>query len=388
MRCGKSQSIATMRRLLPPLLLSLLAHAYTPLSPPSLAALPDPGPALAISGSDSLLAPILVPRVPGTPGHAAVLSYLVAFFRDHLPDWTLELHNSSATTPVSGGAETPFTNLVASRAPPGAAAGDVGYLVLAAHYDSKLTPTGFIGAIDSAAPCAMLLHIARALDAAMSKKWSAAGAAEDGFGGLDAARGVQVILFDGEEAFQHWTGTDSIYGARALAESWDAERHPVYSAFANRLDAMELFVLLDLLGAAGPQVPSYFKTTHWAYVRLAELETRLRVANRLKTGHQTFLTEAAKTDGDRWSGGLIGDDHEPFLARGVEVLHLIPSPFPKVWHEMEDDGAHLDADTVDDWAVLVSGFAAEWLDLDEYMDTTDGGNGRKERRAFRGKSEL
>jgi len=29
--------------------------------------------------------------------------------------------------------------------------------VLAAHYDSKLTPEGFLGATDSAVPCAMLL---------------------------------------------------------------------------------------------------------------------------------------------------------------------------------------------------------------------------------------
>ena len=371
-------------------LLSLLAHAYTPLSPPSLAALPDPGSALAISGSDSLLAPILVPRVPGTPGHAAVLAYLVSFFHDHLPLWNLELHNSSSATPVSGGFETPFTNLIASRAPPGVAAGDVGYLVLAAHFDSKLTPDGFIGATDSAAPCAMLLHIARGLDAAMTRKWSAAEAADDGFGGLDAERGLQIILFDGEEAFQHWTATDSIYGARALAATWDGERNPVYSTYANRLDAMELLVLLDLLGAAGPRVPSYFKTTHWAYVRLAQLETRLRVARRLRTGRATFLTEAGKKEEDSWSGGFIGDDHEPFLHRGVEVLHLIPSPFPRVWHEMDDDAAHLDADTVDDWAVLVSGFAAEWLDLDKFLDEGSAGreNGGKERRAERGKSEL
>ena len=30
-------------------------------------------------------------------------------------------------------------------------------LVVSAHYDSKINPEGFIGAIDSAAPCAMLL---------------------------------------------------------------------------------------------------------------------------------------------------------------------------------------------------------------------------------------
>ncbi len=30
-------------------------------------------------------------------------------------------------------------------------------LVLGAHYDSKITPTGFLGATDSAVPCSMML---------------------------------------------------------------------------------------------------------------------------------------------------------------------------------------------------------------------------------------
>ena len=30
----------------------------------------------------------------------------------------------------------------------------------------------------------------------------------------------------------------------------------------------------------------------------------------------------------------IDDDHAPFLKRGVPVLHLIPYPFPDVWHTL------------------------------------------------------
>jgi len=33
---------------------------------------------------------------------------------------------------------------------------------------------------------------------------------------------LQFIFFDGEEAFQNWTPTDSIYGARHLAAKMDA----------------------------------------------------------------------------------------------------------------------------------------------------------------------
>ena len=31
---------------------------------------------------------------------------------------------------------------------------------------------------------------------------------------------LQLIFFDGEEAFQSWSDTDSVYGARQLANQW------------------------------------------------------------------------------------------------------------------------------------------------------------------------
>jgi glutaminyl-peptide cyclotransferase len=36
---------------------------------------------------------------------------------------------------------------------------------------------------------------------------------------------------------------------------------------------------------------------------------------------------------------------------------------------MEDDGEHLDIDTVEDWAKLVTAFAAEWMELEGHFDT-------------------
>ena len=154
-------------------------------------------------------------------------------------------------------------------------------------------------------------------------------------------------------------------------------------------------MLLDLLGAKDPSVPSYYKTTHWAYESMAALETRLRDLGQFKSSpnhalkrstsskrskargqkrsEPAFLPEKDKLkngDNARWLGGMIGDDHVPFMARGVEVLHMIPSPFPTVWHNIEDDGEHLDMDTVDDWTKLVIAFAAEWLDLEGHMDTS------------------
>lgn len=198
------------------LLLSQLALGYTSLSDASLRNLPSPGNDFDIHNG-KILAPILQPRVPGTPGSTAVFSHLVSFFQQSLPAWTITIQNSSSTTPRSGGEEIQFANLVATRDPPWTSPGQVGRLALAAHYDSKLEPEGFIGAIDSAAPCAMLMHIARSIDEALTKKWAAMedeGLGDGGFDGVEEHSGVQILLLDGEEAFDTWTHTDSLYGAR------------------------------------------------------------------------------------------------------------------------------------------------------------------------------
>lgn len=192
------------------------ASAYTTLSDETLRNLPGPGSDFDIKDG-ALLAPILQPRVPGTPGSTAVLTHFVNFFQQSLPKWTLSFQNSTARTPLSGDSEIPFVNLIATRDPPWAENGEVGRLALVAHYDSKIDPPGFIGAIDSAAPCAMIMHAARSIDDALTKKWAAMeaeGVGSDGFGGVEQDAGIQILLLDGEEAFQIWTHTDSIYGAR------------------------------------------------------------------------------------------------------------------------------------------------------------------------------
>lgn len=59
---------------------------------------------------------------------------------------------------------------------------------------------------------------------------------------------LQLIFFDGEEAFHDWTATDSIYGARHLANRWGSVPS------GEILKSIDAFVLLDLLGAEKLQV--------------------------------------------------------------------------------------------------------------------------------------
>ena len=255
-----------MGRLAPLLWALFLTHAhhctlaYTPLSDNSLRHLVASSPSSSDLGTTdpdldpadgALLAPILQPRVPGTPGHAAVQEHFAAFARNHLQPagWTVEWHNTTAATPAlidEGGRErvVPFRNLILRRDPPWVTSassssssekkegetgnkrrrgqGDVARLTLAAHYDSLYRPEGFIGAVDSAVPCALLLFVARAIDGALTKRWEAeekaAGKEDEDMLLLEdeeePEKGVQILLLDGEEAWVEWSERDSLYGSR------------------------------------------------------------------------------------------------------------------------------------------------------------------------------
>jgi len=134
---------------------------------------------------------------------------------------------------------------------------------------------------------------------------------------------------------------------------------------------------------------------------MAEAESRLRKLDQFKSSpnhpsrrrseerqpEPMFLYEAGKAD--RFRGGMVQDDHLPFMARGVEILHMIPTPFPAVWHTINDDGAHLDLATVEDWAMLTTAFAAEWMDLEGFFDAMpQRAASAKGKREMEGKSEL
>ncbi|MCJ1470513.1 hypothetical protein MMC07_009159 [Pseudocyphellaria aurata] len=402
------------------LLWTFLVSAYSTLSDDSLHAIPGPGDDFNIK-TGKLLAPILRPRVPGSPGSAAVLNHFVDFFKTSLPQWQISFQNSTSKTPATGDRQIPFVNMIAARDPPWSRQGDVGRLTLVAHYDSKLSPEGFIGATDSAAPCAMLMHAARSVDDALTRKWSAMqakGVGKDARLGVEEQQGIQIIFLDGEEAFVSWTNEDSLYGARSLAADMEGSTYAALSTYKNAISSISLFVLLDLLGAKNPRVPSYFPTTHWAYRHMATLEKRFRSLSLFKSASNhpskvkpvkassskapksastakpkggkksrkppkvsrqdtPFLPDSDKQGKNFYPLGMVQDDHIPFLARGVEVLHIIPTPFPREWHHMTDNGENLDLDACADWAILVTAFVGEWMGLDGYFEDGSKASGRR-----------
>ncbi|CAH0767234.1 unnamed protein product [Bemisia tabaci] len=312
-------------------------HSPTTLSADGLPALLSN---LKISDFKEILKPILVERVPGTKSHAKVKNYITKSMQEL--GWTVEHDAFNDNTPFG---PFNFTNIVAKLNPNAER-----YLTIAAHYDSKWFSEGsFIGATDSAVPCAMMIHMAKSL--------------QDQLKALDSNKlSLMFVFFDGEEALYQWTPTDSLYGARHLANVWHSSPFPTDSKSTTHLHRIDLLVLLDLIGAANPSFYSYFPNTHKHYQQLVGIEENLTKLNLIHHKNKRVRYFKAKSTSAR-----IEDDHLPFLEKGIRVLHVIPLPFPKGWHTLDDDERQLDFDSITDLTFIFIFFTLDYL----HASTTD-----------------
>ncbi|XP_008307900.1 glutaminyl-peptide cyclotransferase-like a [Cynoglossus semilaevis] len=321
-----------------------LAHKPTKCSPAQIRRL-----ASQVDGTrlwETYLRPILIERLPGTQGSLTVQQHITSSLSSLSAGWSIDLDSFQSSTPR--GVVT-FTNIVAVLDPSVSRR-----LILACHYDSKFLPADpripervFLGASDSAVPCAMILELATSLDAQLRA-----------FKQQKLPVTLQLVFFDGEESFKEWTATDSLYGSRHLAERMAHTPHPSGSLHTSVLQAVDLFVLLDLLGAADPLIANHFDNTARWFDRLIAGEKRLHRQG-LLTSHPSEQTYFRK---DVYLGP-VQDDHIPFLHRGVPVLHVIATPFPKFWHTLEDTEQNMHRPTVENLTKILAVFLAEYLGL-------------------------
>ncbi|XP_044516560.1 glutaminyl-peptide cyclotransferase [Gracilinanus agilis] len=292
------------------------------------------------------LKPLLIERYPGSPGSYAVRQHIMQRIHRLQANWNLEVDTFLSYTPY--GYRT-FSNIISTLNPTAKR-----HLVLACHYDSKYFPqlgSGiFVGATDSAVPCAMLLEVARALDNQLLSLKNSLDSRSD--------LSLQLIFFDGEEAFLHWSPQDSLYGSRHLAAKMEYTPHPPGATDTNQLHGIDLLILLDLIGAPNPTFPSYSQNPPRWFKRLQAIE---------KTLHQLGLLQDHSLERPYFESYMsreqIQDDHIPFLRRGVPTLHLIPFPFPDVWHTMDDNEENLDKPTINNLNKIIQVFVSEYLHL-------------------------
>ncbi|KAF3826510.1 hypothetical protein GH733_009035 [Mirounga leonina] len=259
------------------------------------------------------LQPLLIERYPGSPGSYAARQHIMERIQRLQADWVLEVDTFLSQTPYG---YRSFSNIISTLNPSAKR-----HLVLACHYDSKYFHPWdnqvFVGATDSAVPCAMMLELARALDKQLLSLENIPDSKPD--------LSLQLIFFDGEEALLHWSLRDSLYGSRHLAPKMASTPHPPGAKDTNQLHGMDLLVLLDLIGAPNPTFLNFFpKSARWF--------------DRLEAIVGSFLL-------------------------GVPVLHLIPFPFPEVWHTMDDNEENLDETAINNLNKILQVFVLEYLHL-------------------------
>lgn len=142
---------------------------------------------------------------------------------------------------------------------------------------------------------------------------------------------------------------------------------------------------MDLIGVSDPSFYNYFPQTDKWYKRLVNAEDQLASMQLLADysyGLDGYPKQRYFNSQSVYAG--IEDDHIPFLKRGnnernefmyleilnkfknlgVPILHLIPSPFPEVWHKQSDNLSALDFNTIANLNKIMRIFVSEYLSLD------------------------
>ena len=370
------------------------------------------------------LSQIMIERQPGTRQHSQVRQFIIDSLNS-INGMEVYTDDFTAMTPLG---DRHFSNIIAHLS-----LNSINYtsnnsngkkLVLAAHYDSKIFEEfEFVGATDSAVPCALLLDLAHFLSSSTAHTKTQNNPNPNYIYYYEV---IEFVFFDGEEAVVHWSDEDSIYGARHLSELYDSvpcHVHPSsytisqsysssssspFSSYKNRtsgnaklcrgrkgsvLDSMEAMILLDLIGSTEPwpQFHNYYHTSPVSndiFEHLQSVETRLfdegmlsisPSPNEESNTHNRNNNKKKKSKEERkryfiplpedpllreyGQMPFIADDHAPFLQRGVPIVHLIPYPFPDVWHTRFDDGGGLDWESIYDLLKIFSVFLLERISM-------------------------
>ncbi|MEP7072310.1 MAG: M28 family peptidase [Verrucomicrobiota bacterium] len=231
------------------------------------------------------------------PAGSDVIEKARTYISDQLAGAGWKVQRQTFTDKTPNGVIT-FVNLVATFG--GQAAPD---FLLCSHYDTKLFDSfSFVGANDGGSSTGLLLELARVL------------AAEPAL-----AAKLELVFFDGEEAFEEFSATDGIYGSRYFAHELKA---------SGEVKKFHGGILFDMVGDKSLTVTMPPDSP-------AELARGIfAAADRLKLrDHFTYFASN------------ITDDHTPLNAIGLPVIDLIDFDYPP-WHTVEDTMDKISAESL------------------------------------------
>lgn len=238
----------------------------------------------------------LGPRPPGTGAIEKARVYLTQQLE--AAGWKVTRQSFTGGTPVG---PMTFVNLIATYQGKGTKSAPS--FLLCSHYDTKFFENEtFVGANDGGSSNGILLEMARVL--ALRPELAAK---------------VELVFFDGEEAYVAFTHTDGLYGSRHFAEQLQADGK------AKQFHGGILFDMVgdrDLTITLSPDSPRQLTLDIFAAAQALQLRQ-----------HFTFAPNA------------ILDDHAPINAIGIPMIDLIDFDYPP-WHTPADTMDKLSAESL------------------------------------------
>ena len=141
---------------------------------------------------------------------------------------------------------------------------------------------------------------------------------------------MQLVFFDGEEAFLEFTATDGLYGSRYFAKQLQE---------SGRAKQFRGGILFDMVGDKNLTITLPPDSPAELTLAIFKSAEALKVRQ-----HFTYA-----------SGGIL-DDHTPLNAIGIPVIDLIDFDYPP-WHTAEDTMDKISAESLG----IVGSVAAHYL---------------------------
>ena len=247
------------------------------------------------------------PRPPGSEALEQARLYITQELKGL--GWTVTRQTFTNPTPRG---DVTFVNLVATFS-----ADAQPVFLLCSHYDTKVFDNvPFVGANDGGSSNGLLIELARVLAQQPP-----------------LARKVQLVFFDGEEAYVSFTEDDGLYGSRYFAQQLAAE---------GKARQFRGGILFDMVGDRS-------------------LTITLPPDSPVEMARDIFATAEALNVRKHftYADTPILDDHVPLNEIGIPTIDLIDFDFP-AWHTPEDTMDKISAESLEIVGKVAARYLAEW----------------------------
>jgi glutaminyl-peptide cyclotransferase len=233
------------------------------------------------------------------PPESAAIKRARAYIRGNLAatGWQVIEQPFTAQTPRG---RVSFVNVIARR--PNESVGTKLFL-LASHYDTKIFDSiRFVGANDGGSSTGALLEMARVLNQHP-----------------DLAAQIELVFFDGEEAYEGFSPNDGLYGSLYFARQ--AQK-------AKKTDSYRGAIVWDMIGDRDLTITLPIDSPARLVEGIFAAADALKVRN-----HFTYLNDH------------MIDDHSPLNVVGIPAIDLIDFDYPP-WHTSGDTMDKLSAESL------------------------------------------